>query len=182
MKRVIAVVTARAGSKRFPNKNNELINGHSLVEHSIIEALKSKTISSVVLTSDDKIALNSVRLIPDSRLVCYDRPKFLASDTAKTIDVLIDVLQFLQEDANTTVMLLQPTSPLRTVDDIEKALKIFFEDKASSLASVTKTKSKGIKFPVIINKAGFISQKTKTREQSFVHNSQEIFELNGAYI
>ena len=79
MKRVIAVVTARAGSKRFPNKNNELINGHSLVEHSIIEALKSKTISSVVLTSDDKIALNSVRLIPDSRLVCYDRPKFLAS-------------------------------------------------------------------------------------------------------
>ena len=134
----------------------------------------------LVLTSDDTISLAAGRKYTDKRVVCYTRPKFLATDTAKTIDVLIDVLKNFDERADTTVVLLQTTSPLRLSYDIDEALEVYFSKNAKSLASITKNTSGQVKFPINLTENGNIALIDTPKKSNLSSTPNSSLELNGA--
>ena len=114
-KRILAIIPARGGSKGLPGKNMKEICGRPLVAWSIEQAKDFKHIHRIVVSTDDdqiaKIANEYGAEVP------FMRPVELANDTASTIDVIFDALNWLKRYENYQpeyILLLQPTSPLRT--------------------------------------------------------------------
>lgn len=132
---VVAIVTARGGSKRLPGKNLEVVAGNSLVGWAVQHGRASRSVDEVVVSTDDAaIAAEVVR--SDARVV--DRPPDLATDSARSVDVVLHVLDDLSVDDDTVVVLLQPTSPLRTAGDIDACVRLLREvEGAGSVVSVT---------------------------------------------
>lgn len=116
--RVLAVIPARGGSKRCVGKNLKLFRGKSLIEWALEAARGSKYIDRIVVSSDNvEIQLHAGRLGAE----VIDRPWRLGIDTAAVEDVLRHALS-LNPD-HQWVVLLQPTSPLRTFQDIDHTLE-----------------------------------------------------------
>ena len=143
---ILAVIPARGGSKGIPGKNIKDLYGQPLISYTIQAALDCKKIDRVVVSTDsEEIAGVAKKYGAD---VPFLRPAALAMDTSKTIDAVIDVLERLQETYE-YVVLLQPTSPLRTAEDIEKAI-----DKAiasgKDVASISLVKE----HPVLMREIG----------------------------
>jgi CMP-N-acetylneuraminic acid synthetase len=111
--RTIAVIPARAGSKRVPRKNLRLFGGQPLLTWSIRAALDGHPVDDVIVSSDDG---ECERIAAAIGVHFYPRPADLAGDTANTLDVLRHVSEQYQLESGqdvTFVVLLQPTSPLR---------------------------------------------------------------------
>ena len=120
--RVLAIITARGGSKGLPGKNIKMFNGHPLIAWSINRALKCKKIDKVIVSTDDeKIAAISREYRAE---VPFMRPAHLSSDSASSLDVVLHALDALEANGETydAVVLLQPTSPLRLPGDLERML------------------------------------------------------------
>lgn len=135
---MIAIIPARGGSKGLPGKNIRLLNGKPLIAYAIEEALKSKTVDRVVVSTDDeeiaKISLQYGAEIP------FMRPEFLASDTAQAIDNYIYTIDRLERGSCYAIdafAVLQPTSPLRVAEDIDGAIELFLQKEADSVVSYT---------------------------------------------
>lgn len=135
---VVAIIPARSGSKGIPNKNLTEIGGKPLIGWSIEAAEKAKGIDKVIVTSDgnDILEFSSQYKTVET----LDRPSHLAQDNTPTAPVVEHALdQFdITGEKYKYLVLLQPTSPLRTADDIEKALILMKEANADSLISVVK--------------------------------------------
>ena len=123
-KSFLAIVPARAGSKRIPNKNTKLLKGKSLVEWTIEEAKKSKLIDRIcVSTEDEKISSIARRTGADVPVL---RPKELAQDESKTVNCVLHLLNWIEDHEHTRydyIVLLQPTSPFRKAAQIDEVLK-----------------------------------------------------------
>ena len=133
--RVIATVCARGGSKGLPRKNVLPFAGLPLIAHSIRQALACPGIDGVyVSTDDDEIA--QVALAHGAQLPVR-RPAELATDTAGKLPAIEHLVAHLEAAGEriATVVDLQPTSPLRTLADIEAGLAL--RDRASLVVSVT---------------------------------------------
>jgi len=132
---IIAIITARGGSKGLPRKNVLDLNGKPLIAHTIDAALKSQIFSKVIVTTDDS-EIKDVSLSYGAEVI--DRPQELATDTASSLDVIEHTLYELKNNGNnfSHFMLLQPTSPLRTEVHIQDAWEKYINDKAASLISV----------------------------------------------
>lgn len=130
----MAFIPARGGSKRLPRKNVLPLAGKPLINWSIEAGKKSQYIDRVFVSTDDK-EIADVAWQLDVELPEL-RPAELASDTAKTEDVLLYSLEKFAPDVD-VVVLLQPTSPLRTAEHIDEALELFMEQEAFSVVSVT---------------------------------------------
>lgn len=132
----LAVIPARGGSKRLPGKNTMELNGAPLIAWTIRAAIKCDKISKIVVSTDDseiqKLALQFGAEAP------FLRPAALSTDQAGSADVILHALDFYFERGLDfqNVMLLQPTSPLRTVDDIQNAFDLMREKQANSVISV----------------------------------------------
>ncbi|MHC1783132.1 MAG: acylneuraminate cytidylyltransferase family protein [Anaerolineaceae bacterium] len=114
------MVTARGGSKSIPGKNVKLLAGKPLVRWTIDEAHKSRLISRLLVSTDDE-EIRSVSLAGGAE-VPFLRPVEIAGDTSPHIDVMIHTLDWLKNEQDYQpeyVLLLQPTSPFRTVQDID---------------------------------------------------------------
>ena len=136
-KRVLAFIPARGGSKGIPHKNIIDLNGYPLISYSITEALKSKYIDKVLVSTDDeKIASVAKEYGAD---VPFLRPERLASDKAKTIDAVLHAIDFMNQngDKYDTFVLLQPTQPLRTMEDIDGAIEKYMDNNCTPLVSVS---------------------------------------------
>jgi len=136
---VLAVIPARGGSKGIPRKNIRSLNGKPLIAYTIEEAKKSKYISRVIVsTEDDEIAKVSNKYGAE----IIKRPLELAKDDTPTIDVVLHILDDLKNKniEPDIVVLLQPTSPLRTSQDIDNAIKLFMEHDCDSVVSVCEVK------------------------------------------
>jgi CMP-N,N'-diacetyllegionaminic acid synthase len=136
----VAIIPARAGSKRLPGKNMLEIGGLPLIGFTLRAALKSTLLSRVVVTSDDESLLEWTRQAGAHQSL--RRPASLATDTAETIDVVKDVL-YREEAAGRpieAVVLLQPTSPLRTAEDIDSAIRLHQRAPDRGLVSVAEVK------------------------------------------
>jgi CMP-N,N'-diacetyllegionaminic acid synthase len=134
---ILGVITARGGSKGIKKKNIAVIAGEPLIVYTIEAALKSKMLTDVVVSTDSKeIAETSNKA---GLLVLSLRPSELARDESPTLDVLhYEILQYeaMSKKLVDYVMVLQPTSPLRTAENIDEAIKLIFnEPEADSLIS-----------------------------------------------
>jgi CMP-N,N'-diacetyllegionaminic acid synthase len=126
--KVLAVIPARAGSKRCPGKNLKPFRGKPLIAWSIASACQSKYIDQIAVSSEDEQIQNTARDYAqgESKVFIIRRPKELANDTAMNEDVLRHALT-VKPDFD-WIILLQPTSPLRTAEDIDKCLELAKED------------------------------------------------------
>lgn len=139
--KVLAIIPARGGSKGVPRKNIIEIKGKPLICYSIEAGLKAKEngiIDTLVVSTDDEEIADISRAAGAD--VPFIRPDYLSNDTAKSVDVMIHAYEFYREKGKEfdTILLLQPTTPLRTAEDIGEALAIFKESKVSSLISCYK--------------------------------------------
>lgn len=139
--KVLAIIPARGGSKGVPRKNIIEIKEKPLICYSIeagLDAKKRGLIDELVVSTDDEEIANISRKAGAD--VPFMRPDYLSNDTAKSVDAMIHAYQFYLENGREfdTILLLQPTTPLRTVDDIENALGIYETQQVSSLISCYK--------------------------------------------
>ena len=131
-KKVLAVIPARGGSKGIPNKNIAPLRGKPLIHWTIEAAQGSQYIDRLILSSDDPVICESVE--GTGCEVPFIRPAALATDDAKTIDVVVDAVDRLP--GFDLVVVLQPTSPLRTSSDIDDCLELLVARCAPSVVSV----------------------------------------------
>jgi len=175
-KKVVAVVPARGGSKRLPRKNVLPLMGKPLITWSLEAASKSKYIDQVIVSTDDSEIADICQELGYS--VPELRPDFLATDTAKTGDVLLYSLEKHGEDAEIAV-LLQPTSPLRTSEHIDEALELFILKNAISIVSVTPCEHPPLwanTLPESLSMGNFIHPEAMKRSQ----DCGDYFRFNGA--
>ena len=134
--KVLALIPARGGSKGIPKKNIKYFSGKPLIEWTIQEAKKCKYIDRIVVSTDDQeIADVSISLGAE---VPFIRPDHLARDDTPGIEPVIHALNFFPEVED--LLLLQPTSPLRKVVDIDSIFEIRSKFHAQSAVSVVQTR------------------------------------------
>ncbi|MCT7466008.1 acylneuraminate cytidylyltransferase family protein [Aliarcobacter cryaerophilus] len=129
--RFLAIIPARGGSKRLPQKNILDLCGKPLISWSIEAALKSKYISKVVVSSDDEDILN---ISSNFGADIIKRPYELANDTATTFDAVKHTIDNFEN--YDYIVLLQPTSPLRNEKHIDEAIELLEEKQADAIVSV----------------------------------------------
>lgn len=121
-KSVLAIIPAREGSKRVPMKNLTLFRGRPLIQWAIDHATESKYIDSILISSDSDAILEYGKQKSPKGLSWHRRPEYLASDHASSEAVIVDVLSIC-EPLPELFVLLQPTSPLRTAQDIDTCIE-----------------------------------------------------------
>ncbi len=132
--RILAIIPARFGSKGLPGKNLRLLAGKPLIVHSIDVARACSSVSEVVVTSDAE-EIGNVAI--SSGAVFVRRPGELAQDTTPMEPVLQHCLLAREKDGPLfdAILLLQPTSPLRTREDIGKAIELFSHGEVDTVLS-----------------------------------------------
>lgn len=134
----LVIIPARGGSKRLPNKNIMLLDNIPLLVHSINYA-KSLLTNMDIVVSTDNIDIKKYALEND--VLVIDRPEEISGDKASTISVIQHAVQVLTEKYD-SVILLQPTNPLRPKNLLEEALKIYKEGNYDSLMTVSENEHK----------------------------------------
>ena len=127
----LVIIPARGGSKRLPRKNILDLNGKPLIAYSIEAGLQSKYIDKVIVSSDDNEILE---IAAKYKAETIKRPDFLASDTATSFDAIKHTIENLENYEY--IVLLQPTSPLRTAKHIDEAIELLKKKKADAVVSV----------------------------------------------
>ena len=122
------VITARGGSKGLPGKNIKDLCGKPLIAYSIDVARAFTDDENICVSTDSEEIKQVVELY--GLKVPFLRPDYLATDTATSNDVLVHAVNFFKEQGREykKLCLLQPTSPLRTVEDVQGALDLYRED------------------------------------------------------
>src|SRR5690554_6446866 len=135
-RRILALIPARGGSKGLPRKNLRLLGGKPLIAWTIEEAVKSGCFAEVAVSTDDNEIAAAAK--DYGARVPFLRPAELARDDTKGIEVVLHAMDWYEtnEWAFDLLMLLQPTSPLRTAEDIRAALGVFSEKQAAAVVSV----------------------------------------------
>jgi len=175
---ILGIIPARGGSKGIPRKNIKLLAGKPLIHYTITEAKKSKYLSYMVVSTEDVEITN---LVEKYGVDVVKRPDELSADDTPTAHVVQHVIKFLQEKENQNfniIVILQPTSPLRLVSDIDGAIEMFIKKKCDSVVTVSElqhpphwmyTIERDVLVPII-------KEKNILRRQ----DAPKIFQLNGA--
>ncbi|HIF9279607.1 TPA: cytidylyltransferase domain-containing protein [Photobacterium damselae] len=178
--KILAVIPARSGSKRLPNKNTLNLCGKPLIQWTIEAALDCEELDTIMVSTDciniANIATSAGASVP------YLRSSDLSSDTASSVDVVLDVIRYYEsiKENFDVIILLQPTSPLRTKADIKKAIKIYKEKRADAVISISECDHSPLwcnTLPVDDSMDSFISEDIKLlRSQDL----PSFYRLNGA--
>lgn len=140
MTEILAIIPARGGSKRIPRKNVLDLCGKPVIAYSIEAALNSGVVSRVIVSTDDEEIAQVARQWGAE--APFLRPAALAQDNIPGIAPVIHAVYWLGEQKGYRpeyVMLLQPTSPLRTAEDIRATVEIAQEKNADAVVSVCRT-------------------------------------------
>ena len=132
---ILGLIPARGGSKGIPNKNIIDLNGQPLIQYTIDAANNSTLLSTSIVTTDDqKIADIAQEL---SAEVPFLRPTELATDNSGALGVIKHALEYFTSIGQRIdyIVYLQPTSPLRTAEDIDQAIRLIMNSDADSLVS-----------------------------------------------
>lgn len=135
----IAIIPARGGSKRLPNKNIKLLNNIPLLVYSIRYAQEHSFIKDVYVSTDDA-QIKEVALKHGAKVV--DRPQALSDDFQPTVTALKHVLEEIADPSIENVVLLQATNPLRPTNLLNTAFSIYINNKLDSLFTVSQNKNK----------------------------------------
>ncbi|WP_207707026.1 cytidylyltransferase domain-containing protein [Heliorestis acidaminivorans] len=173
---VLALIPARGGSKGIPRKNIRYVGGKPLIAWTIESAKKSKYIDRLVLSSEDEeiiaIAKNWGCDVP------FVRPESLAQDDTPGIMPVLHALEVLPEYEY--IILLQPTSPLRSEQDIDNCIELCWQNNASACVSVALVD----KSPYWMYRVGKDYKMDSIIQSETLYNQRQetppIFALNGA--
>lgn len=130
---VLGVITARGGSKGLPRKNLREVAGRTLLERTIAAGRAARTIDRLILSSDDPETIQAATLLGCE--VPFIRPEGLARDDTRSIDVVHHALAAIPE-AYDLIVLLQPTSPLRTGENVDAAVALCARQAAPACVAV----------------------------------------------
>ena len=176
--KVLAVIPARSGSKGLPGKNIKELCGKPLIAWSIDAAKESKYIDKIVVSTDSEEIADIGRKYGAE--VPFMRPAELARDTTSTYEVLEHVILILQEmgDCYHFMVLLEPTSPLREVSDIDNSLETLVNNfkRAESIAGVCELEATHPDFLIGINSDGFLMPYLK-KDFSGISRRQDLSKL-----
>jgi CMP-N,N'-diacetyllegionaminic acid synthase len=138
---ILAIIPARSGSKGIPLKNIQKIVNKPLIEYTITSAKKSSKITRIIVSTDDeKIAKISKSLGAE---VPFIRPKKISNSNTPTMAVVKHTLKFLHETESylpDIIVILQPTSPLRKTETIDKSILLLQKTNSTSVLGVSKVK------------------------------------------
>ena len=160
-KTVLAIIPARKGSKRLKLKNFRIFRGKPLFYWPLNLATKSKYIDDIVFTTDSQSMYSKAK--KNFKIIDYSRPQNLARSDSLASDVILDVLKKTPSKFDYFIY-LQPTSPLRTIRDIDYSLKMIVAKGGNTLVSVTEN-SKKPNGMIYISKTDFFEKK-----KSFYNN------------
>lgn len=178
--RILALIPARGGSKGLPGKNIRDLHGKPLIAWSIEAAKQSNYIDRIIVSTDSMdIATIATKYGAE---VPFMRPAELATDNSSGMDVCLHALQWFSDknDNYDLLLILQPTSPLRTISDIDAAIETIGEKQAKAVVSVCETDHHpwwSNELPQDGNMEGFL------RPEVLNKNRQELptyYRLNGA--
>lgn len=140
---ILAIIPARGGSKGVPRKNIREVHGLPLIEYTIRQALKSSHIQHLAVSTDDqeiaKISKDAGAQVP------FLRPDELAGDTVSDLPVLKHALNWYLENVDSHiefVLLLRPTTPLKTKEDMEFVIQKWRETQSPSIRTVSQVPGK----------------------------------------
>ena len=174
-KTFLAIIPARGGSKRLPGKNILDLAGKPLIVWSIEAGLKSKYIDKTIVTSDNDEILAIAKKLESHTI---KRPSELASDTATSFDAIKHTIENVQK--YDYIILLQPTSPLRTEKHIDEAIKLLMEKEASAIVSVCEMDHSPLwsnTLPKDGNMNNFLRDEVNNRRSQ---DLEKYYKLNGA--
>ena len=140
MQNIVGLITARGGSKGLPGKNIRPLGGKPLIAWTISAAQRADSLVRVVVSTDDTEIADVAREYGAE--VPFTRPAELAQDRSPHIDVVLHALDALASADGVVpdaLVLLQPTSPFRTADDIDAAVRLAREKSAPAVVSVVET-------------------------------------------
>ena len=175
---IISIIPARGGSKGIPRKNIKLLNGKPLISYSIDASNSCSLIDDTYVSTEDA-EISEISKGNNAEVI--ERPDELAGDDSSSIDVILHVLDYLENrgELPDLFVLLQPTSPLRTSEDIEASINLFLESDCDSLVSVCELDHRSLlNFSL---EDGFLVQ--NNNESLFNSRRQDIpthYSLNGA--
>ena len=173
---MLVVIPARGGSKGLPGKNVKELCGKPLIGYSIDVARAITSDDNICVSTDDKNIIDVVERY--GLKVPFIRPVEYATDIATTNDVLLHALDFFEKLGKhySKVLLLQPTSPLRKVEEVKEATALYRDD-IDMVVSVTESHA-----PAVLcneNEDGFI-ELVYNREAAARQLLPTFFEFNGA--
>lgn len=174
----LVVIPARGGSKGLPRKNSKLLNGKPLIHYTIDAAREVFPDNRILVSTDDE----EIRECAEKAgiKVPFLRPAHLATDTSSSREVMLHALEAYTKRGEEidTVVLLQPTSPLRTAAHIKSAIEIYTPD-IDMVVSVKETDANPYYVLKEEDEFGFLQPSKKgtfTRRQ----DCPKVYELNGA--
>ena len=185
MKSLLVVIPARAGSKGLKNKNRKRILGKSLFMYAIEIAFEIKfaladTSNVIIVPATDDAALQ--KEAKNLSIFNYKRPQNLSGDEATVIDLILDItktFKFSDEDLE-YVLILQPTSPQRTLTGFFKIWQEMAKNKVSTIASVSPLNLRPSE--ILIGNSNYLtSLETRIPDTRRQDESKEIFFEDGAY-
>lgn len=174
---VLSIIGARGNSKGLPGKNVMPLGGRPLLDWSIGAAEKSACVDRICVSSDDDKILDIASA--HQGVVTIKRPEALATDTARVEDAIMHALDTLDEEFD-IVVLLQPTSPLRTAEDIDSTIQACISGSSPAAVSVT-TPGKSPYWMCTMNTDGTLETLIET--DTSVHRRQDLpvaYAYNGA--
>lgn len=129
------LITARAGSKGLPGKNTKVLNGQPLIQWTI-DAAQDSQLDELILSSNCKTSIDICRR--SGVTIPFTRPETISEDSTPHIDVIDHALDWMRNSFNTPdyLVILQPTSPLRTAKHINKAIELALDTDADEVLSV----------------------------------------------
>lgn len=137
---IAGLILARGGSKAIPRKNVLNVGGKPLIAWTIEAAMNSGYLDRIIVsTDDDEIAEVAREWGAETPFI---RPAELAQDDSPPVPAMVHAIDWIESHGDDTVdyaMLLQPTSPLRTAEDIDGAVELSVEKRAESVVSVCPT-------------------------------------------
>ena len=182
----IAIIPARAGSKEIKNKNMVEVNNRPMIHWTISEALKSKYLKKIIITTNCIRVINYLKKFKKfNKISLIKRPDHLAQDNTKMLSVVKHVVKNLSETKDKKFLgtvLLQPTSPLRKKIDINKACELFIKMKPDSLVSITKVKHIFNPESLYFKKGNKINKSFKLKNKLIKQKKPVYFSPNGAAI
>lgn len=169
--KILAIIPARKGSKRLKKKNILKLGNKSLIQITIEFAKKIKSITDIIVSTDDTDVIKIAKKL--SVKAPFVRPFYLSDDKASMTDVCLHALNFYEKNYQKVdaIILLQPTSPFRSIDSVNNAINKFIISKSKSMLSVNKFE---------INPLTIVKRK-KNKNSLLLKNNNNLFKINGNF-
>ena len=175
-KKILAIIPARGGSKGVLRKNIRTVAGKPLIAWTIEEAKKSSYIDKLILSSEDEEIICVAKQYDCD--VPFIRPQDLARDDTPGIDPVLHAIDFLS--GYDYVVLLQPTSPLRSVKDIDTCIEQCISNKVHSCVSIVEPDMSPYWMYILNDQKKMIRLLDTGRDIQRRQDLPQIFGLNGA--